>query len=155
MFDLDALIRQELTSDEPNPHEVAKTLVRKIPKRQLGEVLVRCLADRVREVVRFERMRARGTLSSTTGRAPGQQGENRLTAASKTLQRYYVAGEWKMWPDLTADDFDTLADQHEIRAAKETALAERFRTLAAHMRRVGAGTAKDLEEEAVELADAA
>lgn len=145
-FDLNRLIREYLTrTKEADPHVIARRLVARIPTEERDAALASCLGDRVRIEIGRQRMHAHALPVAAQPR-PGVSWRKR--AASVLNQRIPVpGGGWKQIGDVTADEFDAIADDHARRAAEQEAVAARYRRYAQELRRSGAATLRDLGED--------
>lgn len=144
-FDLNALVDRALTSKEPDPHVIARRLVARVPEEELRAVVASLLVERVTLRMRMQR---------SDHLAPGHTPRDAHTchagasAAGRSRwerhARYCVAGQWKFYPDLSADDCDVIADGYAERAAANAALEVRFRDLAKQLRGAGVERVADL-----------
>ncbi len=150
---MNALIDHALLWKEPDPHVIARRLAHKIPDGERDAILDLLLADRVRSRIRSQR---NGALSDELTNVAAQSSESpsaRSRGHSKwTRLRYAVANEWKFRDDLTPDDVDWLADDHERRSVANARIAADFRRLAARMRAEGVARVGDLRGPPPELA---
>lgn len=133
-FDLNALIDRALASKEPDPHVIARRLVTRIPDEQLRELVGALLVERV--TLRMRMQRNTNLLGQSIDDTQGRTAERTVQGRSRweRHQRYCVAGTWKFYPDLSADDCDVIADGYAERAAANAALEQRFRDLAKQLR---------------------
>lgn len=139
-FDLNGLIRETLDqSSEADPRVIAHRLVARIPQDVRDAALASCLGDRVR--IEIGRRRMHATVVSAEV-APGTSWRER--AADMLKQRVNVAGEWKLLGDCSAEDFDSLADEAERRAAEQSATAAKYRRYALLLRKASCPTLSDL-----------
>jgi hypothetical protein len=143
-FDLNALVDKALASKEPDPHVIARRLVARVPAEHLRDVVAALLVVRVSLRMRMQRA---GLAADHPGRDAHRSNVGGKPGASRWQRhaRYCVAGEWKFYDDLSADDCDLIAADYQERADANAALAERFRETARLIRAAGAVRVADLE----------
>lgn len=133
-FDLNGLIDRALDGKEPDPHVIAKRLLTRIPQPELRAIAAALLVERVKLRMRMQRSPSlghpRNGNQSTSAEGTPAAGRSRWDRHS----RYCVAGEWKFYDDLSADDCDVIADGYAERAAANAALELKFRDLAKQLR---------------------
>lgn len=144
-FDLNALVDRALASKEPDPHVIARRLVARVPEDELRAVVASLLVERVTLRMRMQRNLPVGQRPSDAQSSPaaGTAGRSRWERHA----RYCVAGEWKFYPDLSADDCDVIADGYAERAAANAVLEGKFRDLAKQVRTARVERVADLDSD--------
>lgn len=174
-FNLRKLIREVLnTSTMPDPHDVAREVLRRIHDDDLRTALGQCLSDVVREQIRAGRNGDGGMppLPSTprlpvaptpavrlvkpettaTVQPPPAQRSAKV-AAYRALgqqwlrERMYVSSdprEWKFMGDCTFDDLMFAAAQRRDQAARTVAVADRCERVARLLQAHGVKLVKEL-----------
>lgn len=140
-FGVREFVRQKLAEwDEPDVHVIARRLLPLIPDDARDWLVCHALDVLVREQVRKTRSH-----SATESRLDSKSVSRWERHAPELMERYSVAGEWKLLGDCTVADCDWLAADYLKRAQENETIATRFRSLAALMRKRKAATVADLE----------
>lgn len=140
---LSELIGRELAeSDERDPGVVASRLAMRLSAKDARVLLASLLRDPVRLAMNTSRRTAMRSASRTGGVGPSKWERHRPLTDHGIL----VADAYKRFGDLTAEDFDWLADDRERRGAELVACASEYRGYAAQMRAAGVRTFGELSE---------
>ena len=131
-FDLCAVISEVLeVSSEPDPHVIARELVPMVPEDHMRVALEAYLVDRIREMIRLQRMSG----VSPSQAKPGVSKWKRLAPALK--QRRWTNGTWKFLGEFTADDCAWQKEYYWAEAAKNNAQGDGFEVLELKLRAIG------------------
>lgn len=135
---LDELIRAYLDTDEPDPHVIAEKVAADLDDGDLVAVAAVLISDRVRAAIRHHRRDGGGLAVN------GRRGVGALT---RERMRWSLSDdEWLMMDDMTADQFDELAESYYGRAAANVAQGKACQEIAATMRRLGVARYGDLPD---------
>lgn len=140
---LSELIGRELAeSDERDPGVIASRLAMRLSAKDARVLLASLLRDPVRLAMNASRRSGLRAAGRTGGVGPSKWERHRPL----TDHGIFVADGWKRFMDLTAEDFDWLADDREGQAAALVAVASEYRGYAAQMRAAGVRTFGELSE---------
>jgi hypothetical protein len=143
-FDLDALIKRQLQTREPDPHVLARKVAARVPDDMLRAVMGDLLVERVSFLLRMQRASHDESASPTN--LPKSNGEAAGRSKWHCDDRWPTPSGWKFQAELTAQDCDWLAREYQQRADANQRIADEFRLLAERLRATGVERVGDLED---------